>query len=143
MPAEAVRGIPKFAINQKKLCAFPPVAWIDQSHLICSTKRILRKSQNPEGSFWPARWRCARSKPSSNSDFDHNRKYQNLEKNTKMETKFVRKISASYKALKKRLSFTDKQEKNDQKSNQKNYDVSDTTSEIMEAFIFESLLGRN
>ena len=60
-----------------------------------------------------------------------------------METKFVRKISASYKALKKRLSFTDKQEKNDQKSNQKNYDVSDTTSEIMEAFIFESLLGRN
>ena len=51
MPAEAVRGIPKFAINQKKLCAFPPVAWIDQSHLICSTKRILRKSQNPEGSF--------------------------------------------------------------------------------------------
>ena len=60
-----------------------------------------------------------------------------------METKFVRKISASYKALKKRLSFTDKQEKTDQKSNQKNYDVSDTTSEIMEAFIFESLLGRN
>ena len=60
-----------------------------------------------------------------------------------METKLVRKISASYKALKKRLSFTDKQEKNDQKSNQKNFDVNDSTSEIMEAFIFESLLGRN
>lgn len=33
------------------MCAFPPVAWIDQSHLICSTKRILRKSQNPEEPF--------------------------------------------------------------------------------------------
>ena len=60
-----------------------------------------------------------------------------------METKFVRKISASYKALKKRLSFTDKQEKTEEKSNQKNCGVNDSTSEIMEAFIFETLLGRN
>ena len=60
-----------------------------------------------------------------------------------METTLVRKISASYRSVKKRFSFTKKQDETDQKSNKKSYDVSDSTPEIMEAFIFESLLGRN
>ena len=60
-----------------------------------------------------------------------------------METKLVRKISASYRSLKKKFSFTNKQDETDHKSNKKSNDVTDSTPEIMEAFIFESLLGRN
>lgn len=61
---------------------------------------------------------------------------------SKMEKiKFPRKLSAPFRALKKKLSFTGNECKGGDRTTSEDTHIKEPTAEIMEEFMFETLLG--